>query len=175
VVTDTIEIRGTLTLSDLIRFQYFNVLRLAWPLFLLGVPIMLLNVLMFFLGGDWTSKGRQMLPFSAWVLFLLLLPPISAKWQLSTQRYLSEEVTYSFGAEGVRLVAPSFSTSMTWPIFRAIRETKSAFLLYSAPQVAYIVPKKFFTSKPELVAWRHAVGAWIAPRSIRTSAFGRWC
>jgi hypothetical protein len=68
MVTDTIEIHETLTVSDLIRFQYFHLLRLVWPLVLMLVPIPPLNVFLFLLGGSWTSVATNMLPFS------LLLP-----------------------------------------------------------------------------------------------------
>ena len=160
----------------MIRFQYFGILRLLWPLFLLGVPIVPLNVLFFFLGGDWTPIARNFLPYSCLVLFWLLIPLVSARWQLSKRPYLREEMRYGFDPEGVRLTAPSFSTFMKWSTIRAVRETKCAFLLYSAPNMAQVVPKTFFTSEGDLAAWRQAVGSWITPKFIRAPGFWRrWC
>jgi hypothetical protein len=176
MVTDTIEIRGTLTVSDLIRFQYFHLLRLFWPLALLFVPILPLNVFLFLLGGSWTSVATNMLPFSLLLVFWFLLPPISARRQLATRRYLAEEISYSFDAQGVRLAAASFSSTLKWSIFRAIRETKSTFLLYQGTNMAHIVPKHFFPSERELVAWKTAVAAWIAPKPIHAPGFvGKLC
>jgi hypothetical protein len=176
MVRDTIEIRGTMTVSDVIRFQYFHLLRLFWPLALLLVPIPPLNALLFLLGGSWTSVATNMLPFSLLLVFWFLLPPISGRRQLATRRYLAEEMSYSFDAQGVRLAAASFSTTLKWPIFRAIRETKSAFLLYEGTNIAHLVPKHFFPSERELAAWKSAVAAWIAPKSIHAPGFvGKRC
>lgn len=176
MIVSTIELRGTLRVSDLIRFQYFNILRLLWPLLLLGVPFVPLNILMFFLGDDWRPIATNALPFSGLILFWLLLPPVSARWQLSKRPYLSEEMRYCFDIEGARLTAPSFSTFMKWPAIHAVRETKSAFLVYSAPNVAQLVPKTLFPTEADVIAWREAVGTWITPKSIRSPGLlGRLC
>jgi len=64
MVTEEIGIQGRMTLSDLIRFQYFHMLRILWPLILLAVVILPLNLLFFLLGGEWTSIASNMLPIS---------------------------------------------------------------------------------------------------------------
>lgn len=171
-----IEIQGTLTVSDLVRFQYFHLLRFVWPLALLFAPIPPLNVFLFCLGGEWTVVGTNLLPFSLLVLFWFVVPPISARRQLATRRYLSEEMRYSFDAKGIRLAAPSFTTSLKWSLLRAVRETKTSFLLYEGPGIARIVPKRFFSSEGELVIWKNAVTSWMAPKSIHPpGVVGKWC
>jgi hypothetical protein len=119
MATETIEIHGTLTTSDLIRFQYFHLLRLVWPVAVLLVPIPPLNVFLFILGGGWTSVAANILPFSVLLMFWFSLPPISARRQLATRRYLTEEMNYYFDAQGVRLAPASFSATLKWPMFRA--------------------------------------------------------
>ena len=81
---------------------------MVWPLAVLLVPIPPLNVFRFLLGGSWTSVATNMLPFSLLLVFWFLLPPISARRQLATRRYLGEEMSYAFDAQGVRLAAASF-------------------------------------------------------------------
>ena len=176
MATETIEIHGALAISDLIRLQYFHQLRLVWPLAVLLVPIPPLNVFLFLLGDGWTSVATNMLPFSLLLVLWFFLPPISARRQWAARRHLTEEVSYSFDAQGVRLAAASFSATLKWPIFRVIRETKSAFLLYDGTSNAHIVPKRFFTSERELGDWERAVAAWIAPRSVQAPGFvGKRC
>jgi hypothetical protein len=144
------------------------------------LPILLVLVIVlpgvaFHPPASWDDLAN-MLPFLLMVALLFSLPLISARWALAKQPYLAEEMTYSFDAQGVRLAAASFSATAKWPIVRAIRETKSAFLLYEAPYAARIVPKHFFRSERELVAWKGAVTAWIAPKSIHAPGLvGKLC
>jgi hypothetical protein len=102
MVVDTVEIRGTLMFSDLVRFQYFNVLRRAWPVIPMLLLIPPLNFWLFALGEAWGNVASNLLPFTCLILVWLLLPAISAKLQLKARRYLAEETKYAFDPEGFR-------------------------------------------------------------------------
>jgi len=170
------EIHGTLTRADMTRFSYFHTFRLIWPVALLFVAVLPLNVLFFLQGGKFLPLAQNLFPLSFLVLLWAVLPLISARRQFVTRPYLAEAVTYSFNAAGVQLTALSFSSSMNWAIFRAIRETKNAFLFYSASNIAHVVPKHFFSSEGEIAAWRAAVTAWMAPKSIEVPGIvGKLC
>lgn len=129
---------------------------------------------MLIVGG--MAVALDVLPLGVLILVFLAIPMFSARRQLATRRHLSEELSYAFDQDGVRLTAPSFSASLKWSLLREVRETKSAMLLYEGPNIAYIVPKRFFPSVGDLAAWRGAVAAWIKPKSIRSpGVFGRFC
>jgi YcxB-like protein len=175
MVVDTFEIRGRLTFSDLARIQYFNILRWVWPF----LPVILicppLTVLLFALGNESRQIAINMAPFSGLVLFWIVLPLLSAKAQLKSRPYFAEEIKYLCDADGVRLIAPSFATSMKWQIVRSVRETKGAFFIYSGPGTALVVPQRFFENEGEMVAWKEAVASWLAPKAIKPPGFlGKW-
>ena len=122
------------------------------------------------------SAAQNILPFSILVLFWLAIPQISSRRQRATRRYLAEPISYVFDAEGMRLTAPSFSTSLKWSIFREVRETNSLILLYEAPNLAYIVPKRFLSSNGDVTNLKAIIASTIAPKVIRQPGFvGRWC
>lgn len=172
--TQAIDVCGTATVVDIVKFAYFGTFRRLWPVILLGLPILPINVA-FFVAGD-VSAGLNTGPLSLLVLFWIVLPYLSAKRQATTRPFLCEPMKYSFDAEGVRVTAQNFSTSMTWAIVKRVQETKSAILLYEGSNIGRIIPKHFFQTDANLAACRDFIAACISPKHIaRPGIVGRWC
>ena len=130
--------------------------------------------LILFVNND-TSTAQNLTPLSVLMLVWLVVPHISARRQVATRAALCEPATYSFDAEGFRIKGQSFSSTSAWSNITRVQETKSAILLYSGPQIAQVVPKRFFPTEADLTTWRSAVSAWIAPKPIaKPGLIGRW-
>lgn len=174
VQTQGIDVYGTATVADIVKFAYFNAFRRLWPVILLWLIVLPIN-LAFFAAG-YVNAGLNMGPFSLLVIFWIVIPYLSGRRQVTTRPYLCEPMKYSFDADGVRVTAQSFSTSITWSIVKRVQETKSAILLYEASNLARIVPKHFFQTEADLAACKDFIAACISPKHIvRPGIVGRWC
>jgi hypothetical protein len=148
VQTQTIDVSGTVTVGDIVRFAYFSTFHRFWPVILFGVLVLAIN-LAFFAAGD-SDAGLNTGPFSLLVLFWIAIPHVSGRWQAKTRPFLCEPMKYSFDATGVRIAGQSFSTLMAWSIVKRVQETKSAILLYEASNIGRIVPKHFFQNEADV-------------------------
>jgi hypothetical protein len=174
VQTQGIEVSGTVTVADIVKFAYFSTYRRLWPLVLLGIVVLPVNLALF--AADNSSAAANMAPLSFLVLLWAVLPYYSARRQAATRRFLCEPLKYSFDAEGFHITATSFSTSMSWSTVKRIQETKSAILLYEASYLGRIVPKHFFQTEADLAAFKSFLVARISPKQIaRPGIVGRWC
>ncbi|HXR74824.1 MAG TPA: YcxB family protein [Bryobacteraceae bacterium] len=172
-----IQLRGTLTLADLARFQYFHVLRRTWPglilVLLIGLAILALIVAV--PNPNILKNAAPLLTlFVIWLALLAVTPYWNARRQFARQRYLREPVSQTFSTDGIKSIGPSVSTELQWSVMQTVRETKSQFLLYYAPNQALLVPKRFFTDDAQLASWRDVARAGMSPKDIKQSAIGRW-
>ena len=181
VQTQVFELHGTLDRSDLTRFQYFHTLRRTWPV---AVFVALILILVLPLGAlamianpdsDWRPVLTNALPFVLLLVFWLFLlggmPFRNARKALTTQGYLREPITYTFTDETISGTGPSIRWSIAWNVMKRIRETRSLFLLYHAPNVAVILPKRFFQSSSEMDAWRQFVATYLDSKRIDKLSF----
>ena len=176
VQTQVFELHGVLGLGDLTRFQYFHALRRAWPIAMFAALILIfvlpLGVLAMTLNpnSDWRTVFTNALPFvlllALWLFLLGVMPYRYARKMLKAQGYLQEPITYTFTDETISGVGSSTHWSLAWNVMKRIRETKSLFLLYHAPNIAIIVPKRFFQSESEMEAWRQFVTRYLDSKRI---------
>lgn len=171
-----LQLRGTLTLGDLIRFQYFHVLRRTWPGLIL---VLLVGVALLALVLEAPNPGLvKAIPlgtlFFIWIVLLAITPYWNARRQFSRQRYLRDPISLVFSKDEVQSNGPSVSSAWKWSVIRTIYETKSQFLLYYAPNQALLLPKRFFANDAELDDWRSIVRSAMSPKNIQESAMGRW-
>jgi hypothetical protein len=114
------------------------------------------------------------------LLFWLLIvgvvgPHWAAKKQLANQKYLGDRMRYVFEDDGFRALGPNTSWEMRWGVVREIRETKSLFLIYHAPNIALPVPKRFFASEGEQARWKEFAALHIpAGKFFEPVLVGRW-
>jgi hypothetical protein len=180
------ELNGTLDLADITRFQYFHTLRRTWPIAVFTALLMLLLVPILVLGGianpepAWRTIFTNALPFflllAFCILFLGVMPRRNARKQLAAQSYLREPITYIFTCETITGTGPSAHWSIAWNVLKRVRETKTLFLLYHAPNIAVVVPKRFFQSPSEIEKWRQLVVTYVdAKRIEKPGVVGRLC
>jgi hypothetical protein len=180
-----ITLHATLTLADVKRFQYFHALRRGWlAVVLFGLALIILVLFLVVRVVSDPQSGLPLLINAIPFLFLLLfwvfamccLPYLAARRMFAAQRVLREPVTWVFTSEGVSSSGPSASSSFVWDVLKALRETTSLFLLYTAPNAAHIVPKRLFATPDEIEQWRQMVEAYAAPRRMeKPGLVGRWC
>jgi hypothetical protein len=180
-----IELSGTLTLGELARFQYFHTLRRTWPAILFVLPFLLVLLPFLVIEGltnpesNWGAVLSNAAPFFVllvlWLLFLLYMPTRQARKQHRSQKYLHEPITYRFSREGVSGTGPSISWKLTWDIFKVVRETKSLFVMYQGPNVAIVVPKRFFADPSAVDEWRRLVSSSMSKAIEEPGVAGRRC
>ena len=174
--TVRIDVQGTLTVSDIVRFAYFNILRKLWPLLPIAALAPIINLLLYLAGDLYRDAAINLAPFSVLMLFWLVIPYISAKRQVSNSGFLREPMAFSFSAAGVDMVGPNFSSSFAWPLVKEVRETQSLILLYEGPNSARIVPKHFFASVEDVAACKSLISNCISPKAFKSAGVaGRWC
>jgi hypothetical protein len=178
------EIHGTFDLNDLIRFQYFHTLRRTWPV---AVFVALILILIAPLGAlaiidfeSWGQAFTNALPFvlllAFWLFLLGVMPYRNAKKALIAHSYVRVPITYTFTDEVISAAGPSVCWSLAWNVMKQMRETRSLFLLYHAPNLAVIVPKRFFQRASEMQEWRQFVSTHLGSKRIDTVGLvARWC
>jgi hypothetical protein len=174
-----IELHGTLTVSDLRRFQYFHRFRRLWPIVLLVLllSISLLVIMTAFPNPNLIANVQPLLIlFALWLALLFAAPDIQARLIFSRQPYFRYPMTQTFTSTGYETKGTGFSSEVSWGILRNVRETKSLFLLYHTPQMALVVPKRFFVSDEQMETWEEAVTVGIAPKKLSKAGWvGRLC
>lgn len=181
----SVEVGGTLEVADLARYQYYHFLRRLWPVVILLVcAAVLIGPAAIYLivtanADELRTRLANAVPFLLLIAFWLSLPIVVPRWaakkQLKTQSYLREPVSYSFGRDGIEMNGQSVSSRMAWSTIREVRETKSLFLLYHAPNIAIVLPKRFFDGVDELERWRRLVAAAFSKGISSSLPVGRWC
>ena len=142
---------------------------LAALILILVVPLVALAIIANPDSG-WRQVLTNALPFFAllvlWLLLLGAMPYRNARQALTAQTYVREPITYTLTDETISAAGPSVRWSLAWNVMKRMCETKSLFLLYHAPNLAVIVPKRFFQSASEMQAWRQFVSVHLDSKRI---------
>ncbi len=173
-----IELHGTLSLADVMRFHYFHALRRVWILVAVLVPVLAVGVF----NGPETGWGFVInaIPFIFlvlfWIVMLAFLPYRGARRNYTAQKDLGAPSTWVFTSETLTRTTPNGFSASVWSAVIRLQETRTLFLLYIGPSIAEIVPKRFFQSPAEMDQWRQMVLSCVAPKQIEGSGLiGRWC
>lgn len=172
---------GELQLDDLLRFQYFHLLGRNWLIafaVLAAFCLSLLGIIVCLASGDprkIQNPGLQWLFLLGFGVLLLGQLHWSARRQFAKQRYLREPMRYLTSEERVGLQSPSYSSEVDWAMIQAIYETKSLFLIYTAPQVAWVLPKRFFWGDEQrALAWKQFAMRKLAGRFHQPGTVAAW-
>lgn len=173
------ELRGTLTLSDILRFQYFHYLRLTWWFVIAVMLILLAGVILAAVLAlefhDYKTARTNGIPillaFLVWCAALTVLPYIGARKQLKTNASIREPFVYIFSPGGIRFNNAFISGETSWNAFWRICETKTLFCLYPGAGSAWVLPKRFFKNESEASGWRRLAEEQIAPKKIIAPGF----
>jgi hypothetical protein len=66
---------------------------------------------------------------------------------------------YSFSRDVVKIESRLANAEVKWPAFLQVRESRNCFLMYSAPGLANILPKRFFPDRASMEEFRSLVRA----------------
>ena len=181
---DVFQLAGTLTLTDIVRFQYFDAIRRDWPVRTITVLVLWIALLggTAVLLGSGVITGRASLGFFcaatlSWAPVMLANPYLMARRQYHRQRYLREPIQFRFTDSGIQLRGLSFSGEITWVLVHRVDEAKTAFLIYPAILgSAWILPKRFFRADDEIKDWREfAIGRLAKTELFRSQLWvGAW-
>ena len=159
-----LEFRGTITVSDVLRFQYFHWFRTTWwfvalvYLFLVGIVVV-------------AATAAVVLLFLVWTAPLVVLPYMAAKKHLRTCVELREPIAYTFSEQSIHFTSAHSSSDISWKALYRVRETKSMFCLYFGASSAWLLPKRFFKDANEQNSWRQLVEQQILPATIARPGF----
>jgi len=177
--TPAIELQGAWTIRDCIRFHYFHTFRLAWPILPVAAACGALapGMLLFGVGRP---LAAHLIPFSGmslmWLVCILFAPHWKAARQWKVQMYLRKSATVWFDAAGLGIKGEDISCSATWKTILSLWETRSLFVFYYTPSLAYLVPKRFFRDAAAMASFRALAASAISPKSIRPpGVMARWC
>jgi hypothetical protein len=137
------------------RFKY-----LIWVLYLIGIFYLYWAFAIFFNSGYTTETSSSILQFSFVALFAvcvaLIVPRLRAR--ISLKGPVARELrNISVSSQGLSIESPVFTATYNWTAFTFIKETKDSLLLFTAPIVALIVPKRAFSSANELQQFRSLI------------------
>jgi hypothetical protein len=163
MATDSTPISATVTLTErdlsdgIAAMSPFA--RLRWVIVGLLLVANLIAWRMGSLASGDTLKA-QIVTFIAFVAFAFFGPRMSARRQLAAMQKAGElEVTYTFDADAVTIRSAASTGTTPYRGLTKVVRGKSALLLYTAPQVARIVPLRAFSDED-----RARVLAWLPDR-----------
>jgi hypothetical protein len=101
---------------------------------------------------------------------VFLLPYLGVRRTFQKAAALRHPRHYIFNAAGIRTESEDARADYKWSLFTRIRETKSVFLLYQAPQVATYIPKRCFHAQADIEVLRQLIrdnykGKWTVRRA----------
>jgi len=79
------------------------------------------------------------------LLFVFVLPLLSARRVLRDDR-VKRGVSYQFSDAGIHIETSVSKTDFTWAAVRRVSELRSAFLVFTNPNIAFMVPKRCLDS-----------------------------
>ena len=170
---DVIELGGALSFSELLKFQYFNMLRRTWWIvallivFLALVSIAAIAVALMFHNTDVAINAMPFyLLLVLWCLVYVYCPYAMARKLFKTSSLIRTQQMYRFSRRHIHTAGPDSSGEISWTALWAVRETRSMFCLYLNEYSALVIPKRFFGSSDDEAAWRQLVEKQVAPKKI---------
>ncbi len=173
--TEAVQVEVRLEPRDYVRFNYWHVLHSTRNRVRLARAVLLavaLGFASYMLKGDARLMAEFVLfifvpiVILAWVGLLLLLP-YRARRSYATNKLLGEPQRYTFSREGVILESASGSSRHNWNVYWKACETRNAFYLYLADNLAHLIPKRSFGSDAELQRFREIARASLDPKACR--------
>jgi hypothetical protein len=172
-------------ISLFVKLEYWDVYRLnvfltatifRKVLYIWGFMALLwlaLSVLLMFRpspGHDWAVVMQNASPlrwvFGLPVLFVFVLPMLSARRVLMDER-IKRGVSYQFSDAGFHLETAVSKTDFSWAAIRRVTEARSAFFVFTNPNIAFTLPMKCFESTQGVTALRELFRAHVPKAKLR--------
>ena len=100
------------------------------------------------------------------VIFVFVLPLLSARRVLSDER-LKRGASYQFSDAGFHVETSVSKTDFSWAAIRRVSEARSAFLVFTNPNIAFTLPKRCFESTQDVAALRELFRAHVPKVKLR--------
>ncbi len=179
----TIEVTGTLSRDELLRFHYFHSYRRTWWMVIIMMLVCLIALVVALVGlslGVYGASLKLGAIVLGWLFFCsfctIALPKRAAKRYLDSNISLRGPVTYTFGEEGIQITSPHSSGENAWTAVWNVYESNSLFCVYYGTVLAHVLPKRFFKNEMEQIQWRALVERQISPkRIVSPGVVGRRC
>jgi hypothetical protein len=119
---------------------------------------------------DWAVIMQNASPFK-WVfalpvLFIFVLPLLSARRALRDER-LRRGVSYQFSDHGFHVETSVSKTDFSWAAIRRVSEMRSAFSVFTNPNIAFTLPKRCFESTQCVASLREMFLARVPKTKLR--------
>ena len=119
---------------------------------------------------DWSVMMRDANPMK-WVLgipavIVFVLPLLSARRLLKDERF-KQGVSYQFSDAGIHVETLVSKADLAWAAVRRISETRSAFLIFTNPNVSNIVPKRSVENTQCVAALRELFRTHVSSTKLR--------
>jgi hypothetical protein len=132
-----------------------------------------LSVLLLFRSSpkqDWVVIMQNASPLQ-WVLglpvlFVFVLPLLSARRVLKDER-VKRGVSYQFLDSGIHIETSVSKTDLSWAAIRRVTELRSAFLVFTNPNIASMLPKRCFESGQSVADIRELFRAQVPKIKLR--------
>ncbi len=120
---------------------------------------------------EWTVIMRNWGPLP-WalglpVLIIFVLPLLSAK-QVLKDKIIKRGVNYQFSDSGIHISTGVSTTDLSWDAILRVSEFRSAFLVFTNPRIACMLPRRCFDSTQEIVQIRELFRAHVTATKLRS-------
>jgi YcxB-like protein len=113
-------------------------------------------------GQDWAVMMHQ--SNSLWwvfalpLVFVFVLPLMSAR-RIMSQPRIKEGVHYRFSASGLHIETSVSTSDLLWKAIQRVRETRSMFMVFTNPNIAFAIPKWCFENAQDVASLRELLRA----------------
>lgn len=162
---NVVEIQLDLTPQDFTRFAWWHTLHSTATRVVLVVMVLLLFCFACLALYPTRPQDRTDavivigMMLAVWLVVVPLSIRLSARRQFATHRAAQEQCSFVAGEGGVASASSLGSGQQRWEVFWRAVEAKSAFYLYVSNKMAYVLPKRCFTSDEQMQRFRDLVRA----------------
>ena len=100
------------------------------------------------------------------LLFVFVLPLLSARRVLRDER-VKRGISYQFSDAGIHIGTCVSKTDLSWAAIRRVSELRSAFLVFTSPRIASMVPKSCLDSTQSVTDLRELFRTRVAKTKLR--------
>ena len=100
------------------------------------------------------------------VLFVFVLPLLSARRVLGDE-IVKRGVNYQLSDAGIRVETYVSKTDLSWAAIHRVSESRFAFLVFTRPNIAFVIPKRCFESTQSVAEVRKLFRADVQKTKLR--------
>jgi len=125
---------------------------------------------------EWAVMMQNFRPLP-WVFSLPVLVvfglPLLTSGQALKGKIVERGVNYQFSDSGIHINTVVSSTDLLWDAISRVSEFRSAFLVFTNPRIAFMLPKRCFDGTQDIVEVRELFRAHVTATKLRSSETGK--